>query len=285
MTVAVIGIGAMGLVLLKRLRSLGENVVAYDILGPAMEKARVAGARIANSPAEAAHGASHIHVIVPRDEHLVDVTLGPDGLFAGASPRALLLLHSTVMPHTTKRIERAAAGAKTDVLEATIAGIPSRLASGDAQLLVGGPDALVSHSRPYLEKVIGKVNHFGPLGTANTAKLAAALVSAANRVVLAEALAIVEAGGLNPEQFLNVLREIGAKLPAERWEDLFIMKDGHAWHRPSTNLFRKDVGLAAKLAREYGLQTPVAEGAAQTALRWVKEWDDLGVTRDPETWG
>jgi 3-hydroxyisobutyrate dehydrogenase-like beta-hydroxyacid dehydrogenase len=102
--------------------------------------------------------------------------------------------------------------------------------------------------------------------------------------VLAEALAIVEAGGLDPEQFLNVLRKVGSPLPADRWEEIFVIKNGHAWHRPSTNLFRKDVGLAAKLAQAYHVDAPLTQGAAQTALRWVKEWDDMGVTRNPETW-
>jgi 3-hydroxyisobutyrate dehydrogenase-like beta-hydroxyacid dehydrogenase len=282
--VALIGIGAMGLVLLKRLRMLGKEVRSFDVSAAAMQKAHDAGAQTTHSPAEAARGASHIHVIVPTDEQLVEATLGSDGALNGAFPGALLLLHSTVMPQTTQRIAEAAARAKVDILETTIAGVPSRLEAGDAQILVGGDDALVELSRDYLQQVIGTVHHFGPLGAANVAKLAAALVSGANRIVLAEALAIVEAGGLNPEQFLNVLREVGAKLPAARWEEIFIIKNGHAWHRPTTNLLRKDVGLAAKLAQGYGLDTPVTQAAAQTAVRWVKEWDERGATRNPETW-
>ena len=282
--VAVIGIGAMGLVLLKRLRMLGKNVRAFDVSPTALQKARDAGGQAAISPAEAAGGVSHIHIIVPKDEDLLDVTLGPEGVLKQASPATLLLLHSTVMPQTTRRIAEAATQAKIDVLEATITGIPGRLEAGTAQLLVGGPDALVERSRDYLQRAIGPVNHFGPYGSANIAKLAAAFVSGANRVVLAEALAIVEAGGLDPEKFLNVLREVGAKLPAERWEEIFVIKDGHAWHRPSTNLFRKDVGLAAQLAQQFGVDAPVAQGVAQTAVRWVKEWDEKGITRDPNTW-
>lgn len=283
--VAVIGVGAMGIVLVKRIRALGKDVRAFDVSAAAMQRARDAGAQTADSPAGAARDASHIHVIVPKDEQLVDVTLGSSGVLTQAPPGALLFLHSTVMPKTTQRIARAAAEVNVDVLEATITGIPSRLEAGKAQILLGGPDTLVTRAHDYLEAVIGKVNHFGPYGSANIAKLAAALVSGANRIVLAEALAIVEAGGLDPEQFLNVLREVGAKLPAERWEDLFVIRNGHAWPRPSTNLFRKDVGLAAKLAEEFGLDAPVAQGAAQIAARWVKEWDETGATRDPDTWG
>lgn len=282
--VAVIGIGAMGLVLLKRLRALGKEVNAFDVSPQAIEKARAAGSNVASSPAEAAGGASHIHVIVAKDEQAIEVTLGPDGVLKGASPGSLLFLHSTVMPETTRRIADAALAPKVDTIEATITGIPSRLEAGQAQVLVGGPDDLVAKARGYLEQVIGPINHFGPYGAANIAKLAIAFISGANRVVLAEALSIVEAGGIQPEKFLNVLQQVGAKLPADRWQELFIIKDGHAWHRPSTNLFRKDVGLAAQLAESFGLDAPVARGAAKTARRWVKEWDNAGVTRDPETW-
>jgi 3-hydroxyisobutyrate dehydrogenase-like beta-hydroxyacid dehydrogenase len=282
--VAVIGIGAMGLILLKRLRMLGKEVRTFDVSPAAMQQARDAGGQIANSPAEAARGASYIHVIVPKDEHVNEVTLGSNGVLKQASPGALLLLHSTMMPQTTQHIAEVAAGAKVDVLEATITGVPARLEAGDAQILVGGPDTLVERSRDYLQQVIGPVHHFGSLGTANIAKIAAALVAGANRVVLSEALAIVEAGGLDPEQFLNVLRKVGSPLPADRWEEIFVIKNGHAWHRPSTNLFRKDVGLAAKLAQTYNVDAPLTQGAAQTAQRWVKEWDEMGVTRNPETW-
>src|SRR5581483_11238613 len=246
--VALIGIGAMGLVLLKRLRTLGMDVSAFDVAPEAMQKASEAGGLIASSPAEAAHGAVYIHVIVPKDEQAAEVTLGRDGVLKQAAPDSVLFLHSTMLPETTKRIAEVAAQANVEVLEATITGIPSRLEAGNAEMLVGGPDALVERTRDYLEKVVGPVHHFGPLGAANIAKIAAAFVAGANRVVLAEALAMVEAGGLDPEQFLNVLRKVGAKLPAERWEEIFVIKNGHAWHRPSTNLFRKDVGLAAKLA-------------------------------------
>lgn len=282
--VALIGIGAMGLVLLKRLRSLGKEVRAFDVSPEKMQAAREAGAQAASSPADAAQGVSHIHIIVPKDDQLLEVTLGPQGVLKTASPGTLLYLHSTVMPDTTRRVAEAAAQAKVDTLEATITGIPTRLAAGKAQILVGAPPELVEKARGHLEKAIGPINHFGGYGAANIAKLSIALISGANRVVLAEALSIVEAGGIDPVKFLKVLQQVGAKLPAERWEELFIIKDGHAWHRPSTNLFRKDVGLAAKLARDFGLDTPVTQGAAQTATRWVKEWDESGVTRDPESW-
>jgi len=282
--VAVIGIGAMGLVLLKRLRALGKEVHAFDVSAKAMEKARDAGGTAAASAAEAARGVSYIHVIVPKDEQLIDVTLGADGVLKSASAGTLLFLHSTVMPETTRRVADAALASKVDTIEATITGIPARLEAGQAQVLVGGPEDLVAKARGYLEQVIGPVNHFGPYGAANIAKLAMAFISGANRVVLAEALSIVEAGGIQPEKFLKVLQQVGARLPADRWEELFIIQDGHAWARPSTNLFRKDVGLAAKLAEGFGLDTPVARGAAETARRWVKEWDAAGVTRDPESW-
>src|SRR5262249_12103122 len=96
--VAVIGIGAMGLVLLKRLRALGTEVRAFDVSPSAMQKARDAGGHAATSPADAARGASHIHVIVTSDEQLIGVTLGPDGVLMTASPGTLVFLHSTVMP-------------------------------------------------------------------------------------------------------------------------------------------------------------------------------------------
>lgn len=270
--VAVIGVGAMGKALLTRLRMLGKTVVAYDPAPAAQAAIAACGAAAAPSAAAAAHGAGVIHVIVASDGQAAAAILPPDGVLGGASSGALILLHSTVLPDTTLRLAEAAARTGVGLIDAPTSAVPQELAAGKGAFLVGGPAALVERARGHLLQLGDGLHHLGPLGAGNVAKLAQALINAGCRVVVSEALALVEAGGIDPRQFLELERATGTPAPASRWEHIFTIADGHASHRPSTNLFRKDIMLAAELAESFGLSAPLAKGTAETAVEWVRAW-------------
>lgn len=273
--VALIGVGAMGQALLSRLRAAGNEVRAYDVSPAALQAARDGGATVAVSPADAARGAAYVHVIVASDEQTMQVTLGPDGVSAEAAPGTLVFLHGTILPATTQRIAEAAAKNAVDVLDAPIAAVPKRLEKGEAAFLVGGPPALVEKARGYLMQLGEAVHHFGPLGAGNVAKLARALINAGERVLLAEVLAILEAAGIDLRQFLEIERAADRPSTLALWDKNFVIEHGHARHRLATNLFNKDVMLAAELSQLYGVDAPLSQGAARTAARWVQEWAKL----------
>lgn len=270
--VALIGVGAMGRALLSRLSTAGKEVLAYDIAPAAQQAARDGGAVVMPSPAAASRNAYYVHVMVASDEQTTQAVLGAGGVLETATPGTLVLLHSTVLPTTTRRIAEAAAKINVDVIDAPITAVPRQLEAGKAAFMVGGPQALIDKVRGYLLQLGDGVHHYGPLGAGNVAKLARAMLNAGERVLIAEVLAIVEAGGLDPRQFLQIENAAGRPSKLSLWEDIFIIENGHARHRPATNLFNKDVQLAAKLAESYDLDAPMSQGAARTAKQWVKEW-------------
>lgn len=270
--VALIGVGAMGRALLPRLLAAGKKVQAYDIAPAALDAARKAGAVVADSPAAAAKDTCYVHVLVASDDETIQTVLGDNGVLAGAAPGALILLHGTVLPTTTRRIADGAAERNVDVIDAPITAVPKQLEKGKAAFMVGGPDNLVRDAEAYLLQIGEAVHHYGPLGSGNVAKLARAMLNAGERVLLAEILATVEAGGLDPRQFLQIEAAAGRPSKLSLWEDIFVFENGRAHHRPATNLFNKDVLLAAKLAESYGLTAPLSQGAAKTAMQWVAEW-------------
>lgn len=270
--VALIGVGAMGRALLLRLRAAGKEVQAYDIAPAAQQVARSGGAVVMPSPAAASRNAEYVHIIVASDDQTTQVVLGADGVLETAAPGTLILLHGTVLPATTRRIAEAAAKSKINVIDAPITAVPRQLEAGQAGFMVGGPQALIDEVRSYLLQLGDGVHHYGPLGAGNVAKLARAMLNAGERVLIAEVLATVEAGGLDPRQFLQIENAAGRPSKLSLWEDIFIIENGHARHRPATNLFNKDVLLAAKLAESYDLDAPMSQGAARTAKRWVAEW-------------
>lgn len=271
-TAGLIGIGAMGKALLGRLQQAGCAVRAYDIAAAAQQAAHAAGAEALASPAAAAQGAAFIHVIVASDADVETACLGADGVLEGAAPDAILFLHSTILPATTKRVAEAAAKRGIAVLDAAVTAVPARVAAGEAVFLVGGDKAVVDRVRPHLLALGREVQYFGPLGAGNVVKLAKNMINAGERVLYDEALKMTEAGGIDARQFLETMREADHGSFVSRWEKCFAVDGTHAEPRPATNLFNKDVQLAARFAEMSRLDLPMAQGAAATALRWVKKW-------------
>jgi 3-hydroxyisobutyrate dehydrogenase/2-hydroxy-3-oxopropionate reductase len=272
-TVGLIGTGAMGSALLTRINLAGRVAQAYDVNPEAVARAAEAGAKPAASPAEAASGVETVHVFVRTDEEVRDVMVGANGVLEGAGEGTLVLLHSTIMPATTRRMAAAAGGRGVTAIDAPVTAIPRVVAAGDAVWLVGGPDEAVARARPQLEALGKAVWHFGPVGAGNVAKIAKNFINAAERVVLAETLNMVEAGGLDLATFLEMAVAEDGGSTLSRWERAFELVGNHARPRPASNLMNKDVGLAARLAEVEGVPTPLAHIAADTAAVWVAGWE------------
>ncbi len=277
-TVALIGVGKMGRALLHRLNGQGHRVRAFDIADEPMAAAAELGAATLSCSAEAARGAGFIHVFVHNDQEVFDCTLSPGGALEGAAAGSIILLHSTILPATTKRVAEAAAEKGVAVLDASVTSVPRRLQAGEATFLIGGPDDLVDLARAHLEPLGRTVHHFGPLGSGNVAKIAKNLTNAVERVMWAETVQLVETAGLDPRQFLEMAREINTGAAIETWERMIRIEDGHTGPQRARGLLSKDVQHAARLAREHHLDLPIALGTADTALRWLDQW-----SKEPKT--
>src|SRR4051812_29366211 len=102
--VGLIGVGAMGAALLARRRLPGMAVRAYDVSAARPPLAGEGGAEPVATPEAAARDAAYVHVFVASDEQVLDCCLGADGALATAAPGAVVFLHSTILPATTRRV-------------------------------------------------------------------------------------------------------------------------------------------------------------------------------------
>lgn len=271
-TVGLVGVGAMGRVLIERLRLAGNEVRAYDVGEAARKAAADGGAVVVASPKEAAHGVPIVHVFVNNDHQVIDSTLGADGVLAGAAKGTVVILHSTILPVTTRRIGKEAAARGIDVIDVTVTAVPAKLKAGEAVWLAGGPEQVVESVRDHLLSVGKSLYWFGPLGSGNVAKLAKNLLNAGERVMLAEVLRIAETGGVDPTRFLEMASDVAPNSSVAAWRSNFIIENGRSRHRPATNMFSKDAQLAADYAESLGLDVPLTRGTGATGLAWTAQW-------------
>jgi len=270
--IGLIGVGKMGSALLSRLSLARKMVHAFDVKPSAMEAARQGGAETKGSSAEVAKHASLIHIFVHDDGQVFNATIEPKGALESAAPGTIILLHSTILPATTKRVAEAAAKKGIHVIDASVTSVPRLVHSGEATWLVGGPDDIVAKVRPHLESLGKAVWHFGPLGTGNTAKLAKNMTNVVERVMWAEALQLAEMGGLDPRQFIDMVLSIAKGSMIEQWDKILWVEDGHVEPGRASGIFSKDAQHAAKLARELGLDLEMSQTAADITARWLGKW-------------
>ena len=91
-----VGVGLMGLPMVKRLLSRGHAVTAYDIVPEKTEAARAAGAKAAQSPAEAAMEAETVLLNLPTTEAVEQAVFGERGVASAVKPPQLVIDFSTV---------------------------------------------------------------------------------------------------------------------------------------------------------------------------------------------
>jgi 3-hydroxyisobutyrate dehydrogenase-like beta-hydroxyacid dehydrogenase len=104
-----------------------------------------------------------------------------------------------------------------------------------------------------------EVIHLGPLGAGNAAKLVKNLITASERLIVHEALLIGESAGLPYVRALEMLQATmaGRNGVVQRWQSVFDPSGAKVTPKAGTNLFDKDVPLAAELGRQANLDLPV----------------------------
>jgi 3-hydroxyisobutyrate dehydrogenase-like beta-hydroxyacid dehydrogenase len=262
-----VGTGAMGTALLSRLKIAGVSTTAFDIAPQALEQAKKLGAEPAASAKAVAQASTLIDVVVRTDQEVLDCTLGDNGIFEGASPGTLVLLHSTIRPATTKQVAQAAADKRVYVIDACMTGVPSIVREGGLTFLVGGQKALFNRARPHLLNMARDAVYMGPLGCGNVTKLVKNLVTASEALIVYEAIQIAKAAGIDYRSALELMKKTQSDSVLSRWETRFDLSGPELKFNSGANLYDKDVPLAAEVGKELGADIPVTEQLAKLGSR------------------
>jgi 3-hydroxyisobutyrate dehydrogenase-like beta-hydroxyacid dehydrogenase len=263
-TVAVVGLGAMGSRIARRLLGAGHELVVWN-----RTRGRTAdvGALAVQSPAEAARRAEAVITSVTGPEALRDVTEGPEGVVAGAEDATLIEMSTVGLAAMARLADIVQEPA--ELLEAPVLGSLSEVESGSLTIFAGGPATLVERWTPLLE-TLGSVLHVGPLGAGSAAKLVANATLIGTFGVLGEALALADGLGLLRTEAYEVLAATPLAAQAERRRDAIESPEQPT--RFALALARKDADLISEAAASAGVDLRVLE-AART---WLAEADDAG---------
>jgi 3-hydroxyisobutyrate dehydrogenase-like beta-hydroxyacid dehydrogenase len=254
--------GRMGRASAERLLDTGHEVTVWNRTPGRAAPVLARGATPAGTPAEAAAGADDAVLLSLSDDAAVDeVVTGANGVLAGLLGSAVLVDQSTVAPATSRRLAAATPGGR--FLAAPIAGSPAQVAAGEARLLVGGPRTCHDLLRPLFEDLAGGSTYCGEdPGSSTTLKIVNNYLLLGSLAVLADAVALAEAAGLDRsllDRFLQSSPMVPAGLQNRLDDVVHGTHDG--WF--TTVLGAKDVALAATLAGDRGLALPLVSAVEE----------------------
>ncbi len=277
-TVAVVGTGRMGSAMARSLARAGSDLLLYNRTEDRCRQlAGELGARVADSPADAA-AAADVTITMLADEAAVRaVWQADDGLLAGAGPGGVLVDMSTVPPDVIRSFEAAARERGAGILDAPVSGSVQLAETAKLTIMVGGEAADLERARPVLERLATRITHIGPLGSGAAMKLSVnTLIFALNQAV-AEALVLAERSGIERATAYEVFATSAAGAPYVGYKrDAFVDPEA-AEVAFSLGLAEKDLRLIVEQADRIGVRAP----QARTDLEQVRAAiGDLGEDRD-----
>lgn len=193
-----VGVGLMGLPMVKRLVSLQYAVRAYDVLAGKTAAAAAAGARAAASPADAAQGADLVLLNLPTTDAVEKAVFGEAGVASALRAPQLVVDFSTIKVDKCKAFAqklRAASGCGW--IDAPVSGGPPASGSGTLTIMAGGDAAEIERARPLFADIAGRFTHMGPSGAGMAAKMLNQLIVGCGHAVMAEAVVLAEAAGID----------------------------------------------------------------------------------------
>jgi 3-hydroxyisobutyrate dehydrogenase len=268
-TVAVLGLGAMGLPMATRLAS-SLTVHGFDIADARLQLATEAGITAFDSARSAAQGVDAVLLAVRNGEQLRDVLFGDNGIADVLTPGSVVIMTSTVGIDDVTSVAGQLAEHDVQLVDAPLSGGPVRAGTGDLLIVVGAEPAAREKAAPVLDLLASTLSVIGDKpGDGQAFKTVNQLLCGVHIAVAAEALALAEALGLNVESTLATLSAgaAGSFMLANRGPRMLeaYTEDG-AEVLSRLDIFVKDMGIVSKAARSFGLATPVASAAEQVYL-------------------
>jgi 3-hydroxyisobutyrate dehydrogenase-like beta-hydroxyacid dehydrogenase len=256
-SVGVLGLGAMGSRIARRLLDAGYEVHVWNRTPERAAPLVAAGAAAAASPREATGASDLVATMLADPDALASVTDGPSGIAAGARAGTLVAEMSTVGPPAIARL-RHALPAEVGLVDAPVLGSLSEAEAGTLRIFVGGDHAAYERVRPVLE-ALGKPLHAGDLGAGAAAKLVANSTLFGALGVLGEAVALADALGIDRAATFEVLAATPIAAQAERRRESF--ETGEFPRRFRLALALKDATLVNEAAAAEGAELRLAEAA------------------------
>jgi len=252
----------MGAPMALNLIHAGHDVAVYNRTPRKADLLAKAGARQAQSPADAVEGADVAITMLANDQAVRETMLAAsDGERAAIDALARGAVHlsaSTISVALSKELAEAHAARGQGYVAAPVLGRPDAAAAKKLWIMAAGPPGQVDRCRPLMEAMGRGISIVGEQPwRANLAKIAANFMLASMLEAMAEAFALIKKSGADVHPFLEILNALfSSPVYANYGQIIAAGQFEPAGFRLTLGL--KDVGLALAAAQDAAVPMPLA---------------------------
>ena len=193
MIITVLGIGAMGFPMARRLCEAGHIVHVWNRSAGKAERLAPFGAIVHENAASAASVADVVVSLLETGPVVEDVLFN-QGAARGMARGALFIDMASIQPREARDHAARLDDFGVSLLDAPVSGGTGGAEAGTLVIMVGGKAADFERALPVFE-IFGRATHVGPHGTGQLTKLANQMIVGITIGAVAEALLLCEKGG------------------------------------------------------------------------------------------
>ncbi|MFM9974265.1 MAG: NAD(P)-dependent oxidoreductase [Beijerinckiaceae bacterium] len=193
-----LGLGLMGLPMVRHLVGKGYCITAYDVISEKRLAAEAVGALVVKKAADVAMGADFIFINLPTTESVEEVMFGKAGLATTMQTGQTIVDFSTITVEkgrsfATRLLNETGCG----WVDAPVSGGPSASGTGSLTVMAGGRPEDIELVRPIMADIAQRFTVMGSSGAGLAAKMINQLIVGCTHVVLSEAMIMAEAAGID----------------------------------------------------------------------------------------
>jgi 2-hydroxy-3-oxopropionate reductase len=264
-TVGFIGLGVMGKPMAKHVLAKGYSLVAFNRSREAVNELVAAGARAADSPADAARQSSVVITMVPDTADVESVLTGANGVLAGMKRGTIVIDMSSISPVATKQLAARVLEHGGHLLDAPVSGGEIGAINATLSIMIGGDATALARVRPILECMGNKekIIHVGTEpGSGQMCKVCNQIAIGGALAGVSEALALARKAGVDPVKVREALMGGFASSRVLEVHGERLIKGNYA---PGfrTKLYQKDLRLATEAAGAHSVAMPATAVVTQ----------------------
>jgi len=256
--VAFLGLGVMGYPMAGHLKAKGGHDVTVYNRTAAKAQAWVAQhqGRSAPTPRAAAEGQDFVMACVGNDDDLRQVTLGPDGAFAGVRKGAVFVDHTTASATIARELYAAAKERGFDFIDAPVSGGQAGAENGALTVMCGGDAEPYGRAEKIIAAYARMCRRLGEAGAGQLTKMVNQICIGGLVEALAEGIHFAKRAGLDVEAVIETI----SKGAAQSWqmENRYkTMNAGKFDFGFAVDWMRKDLSICLAEARRNGANLPI----------------------------
>ena len=265
-----VGIGLMGEAMTRRLLDQGYQVTVWNLEPERLDTVVPHGAVAAASPAAVTAASDIVMMCVLHTAAVERCVFETDGIAAAAAPETLLIDLSTVDPEATREMaKRLKAQTGASWVDAPVSGGPPAARDGTMTVMAGGDTADFTRASAILADMARNVTLMGPVGAGQTTKILNQAIVGAGYVLMAEALTLAEAAGIDAARLPQCLA--GGHADSSLLQRLYPQMQARDFDPPRAyaRQLLKDMKAVSVFAKGRGLDLALIEEAVHIYADYV----------------